>query len=101
MTASAPSAVLIKGVLLYGEGEPVDVLLADGQIAEIGTALSAGSAEVIEAAGHILLPGLVDLHTHLREPGREYAEDIETGSAAAARTRCLSPARASRCGRSR
>ncbi len=84
MTASAPSAVLIKGVLLYGEGEPVDVLLADGQIAEIGTALSAGSAEVIEAAGHILLPGLVDLHTHLREPGREYAEDIETGSAAAA-----------------
>ena len=60
MTASAPSTVLIKGVLLYGEGEPVDVLLADGQIAEIGTALTADDAEVIEAAGHILLPGLVE-----------------------------------------
>jgi dihydroorotase len=87
--------VLIRGVRLYGEGDPVDVLVVDGQIAEIGTALSApaGSAgaagpatevTVVEAAGQVLLPGLVDLHTHLREPGREYAEDIETGSAAAA-----------------
>ena len=42
------------------------------------------TAQVIEAPGQVLLPGLVDLHTHLREPGREYAEDIETGSAAAA-----------------
>ncbi len=79
------SAVLIKGVRLYGGGDPVDVLVADGQIAEIGSSLRApGGAEVIEAAGQVLLPGLVDLHTHLREPGREYAEDIETGSAAAA-----------------
>ena len=83
MSVSAP--VLIRGVRLYGEGEPVDVVVADGQIAEIGPALSAPKdAEVIEAAGQVLLPGLVDLHTHLREPGREYAEDIETGSAAAA-----------------
>lgn len=74
--------ILIKGVRLYGEGEPVDVLVADGQIAEIGTGAS-GDTE-IDAAGQILLPGFVDLHTHLREPGREYAEDIETGSAAAA-----------------
>jgi len=77
--------VLIKGVLLYGEGEQIDVLVADGQIAEIGSGITApGGAEVIDAAGQVLLPGLVDLHTHLREPGREYAEDIETGSAAAA-----------------
>ncbi|MEN4479963.1 dihydroorotase [Mycolicibacterium cosmeticum] len=74
--------ILIKGVRLYGEGEPVDVLVSDGQIAEIGTGLSGDT--VIDAAGQILLPGFVDLHTHLREPGREYAEDIETGSAAAA-----------------
>ncbi|MGB5110548.1 MAG: dihydroorotase [Mycobacterium sp.] len=77
-------SVLIKGVRLYGEGDPVDVRIADGQIAEIGTGLSDDVAELIEAGGQILLPGFVDLHTHLREPGREYAEDIETGSAAAA-----------------
>jgi dihydroorotase len=76
--------VLIKGVRLYGEGEPVDVLVADGQIAEIGAGIGSDANEVIDAAGQILLPGFVDLHTHLREPGREYAEDIETGSAAAA-----------------
>jgi dihydroorotase len=79
------SAVLIRGVLLYGEGDQVDVLVADGQIAEIGPTVKAPKgADVIEAADQVLLPGLVDLHTHLREPGREYAEDIATGSAAAA-----------------
>ena len=77
--------VLIRGVRRYGEGEPVDVLVADGQIADIGSALAVpDDADVIDAVGQILLPGFVDLHTHLREPGREYAEDIETGSAAAA-----------------
>ncbi|TDL05841.1 dihydroorotase [Mycolicibacterium obuense] len=77
--------VVLKGVLLYGEGDPVDVLVDDGQIAEIGSGLTGDSdATVIDAVGQILLPGFVDLHTHLREPGREYAEDIETGSAAAA-----------------
>ena len=77
-------SVLIRGVRLYGQGDPVDVLVADGQIAAIGSGLAADGAEVVEAPGQILLPGFVDLHTHLREPGREYAEDIETGSAAAA-----------------
>ncbi len=77
--------VLIRGVRPYGEGELVDVLVDDGQIAAIGVGLDAPKgAEVIEATGQVLLPGFVDLHTHLREPGREYAEDIETGSAAAA-----------------
>lgn len=73
---------VITGVRLYGEGDPVDVLISGGQIAEIGSGLTGD--EVIGAAGQIMLPGFVDLHTHLREPGREYAEDIETGSAAAA-----------------
>lgn len=78
-------SLLIRGVRLYGEGDPTDVLITDGQIAEIGAGLTAPkSAPVIEAPGQLLLPGLVDLHTHLREPGREYAEDIDTGSAAAA-----------------
>ncbi|WP_328355356.1 dihydroorotase [Mycobacterium sp. NBC_00419] len=83
MTQTQP--VLIRGVLLYGDGEPVDVLVADGQIAQIGPKLDVpDDADVIDATGQVLLPGFVDLHTHLREPGREYAEDIETGSAAAA-----------------
>ena len=82
-------SVLIRGVRLYGEGDRVDVLVDDGQIADIGAGLAQPGAlekdlDVIDATGHVLLPGLVDLHTHLREPGREYAEDIETGSAAAA-----------------
>ncbi|WP_156448553.1 amidohydrolase family protein, partial [Mycobacterium sp. NAZ190054] len=75
---------VLKGVRLYGEGDPVDVLVRDGQIAEIGEGLGGDADERIDCAGRILLPGFVDLHTHLREPGREYAEDIETGSAAAA-----------------
>lgn len=78
-------SVLIRGVRPYGEGERVDVLVDDGQIAQIGPDLAIpDTADVIDATGHVLLPGFVDLHTHLREPGREYAEDIETGSDAAA-----------------
>jgi len=81
--------VLIRGVRCYGEGDQVDVLIDapgyEGQIAQIGAGLVApAGCDVIEASGQVLLPGFVDLHTHLREPGREYAEDIETGSAAAA-----------------
>ncbi|WP_280362173.1 dihydroorotase [Nocardia wallacei] len=78
------SDVLIKNVRLYGAGDPVDVLLADGEIREIGTDLGVVDAETIDGAGQFLLPGFVDLHTHLREPGREDTETIESGSAAAA-----------------
>jgi dihydroorotase len=73
---------VIKNVTLYGEGEPVDVLLKDGVIAEIGSGLTGD--DVLDAAGCVLLPGLVDLHTHLREPGREDAETVETGTLCAA-----------------
>lgn len=76
--------VLIRGVRRYGEGDRVDVLVEDGQIAKIGPDLAVSGCELIDAPDQVLLPGFVDLHTHLREPGREYAEDIETGSAAAA-----------------
>ncbi len=79
------TSVLIRGVRLYGEGDAVDVLIEDGQISEIGSGLPVnGDLTVIDATGQVLLPGFVDLHTHLREPGREDTETIETGSAAAA-----------------
>nr|WP_042197071.1 dihydroorotase [Kibdelosporangium sp. MJ126-NF4]CEL22723.1 Dihydroorotase [Kibdelosporangium sp. MJ126-NF4]CTQ89863.1 Dihydroorotase (EC 3.5.2.3) [Kibdelosporangium sp. MJ126-NF4] len=74
---------LIKGAVPYGEGDPVDIRVEDGLVAEIGTSKSSGG-DVIDAHGLVALPGFVDLHTHLREPGREDTETIETGSAAAA-----------------
>ncbi|MEC3918136.1 dihydroorotase [Nocardia sp. CDC160] len=77
-------SVLIKNVRLYGEGDAVDVLLADGEIREIGAGLKADDADIVDGTGQFLLPGFIDLHTHLREPGREDTETIETGSAAAA-----------------
>jgi dihydroorotase len=75
--------IVIKGASLLGE-RTVDVLLGDdGLIREIGT-VDTSKAQVVDADGLVLLPGLVDLHTHLREPGREDAETIRTGSQAAA-----------------
>ena len=73
---------LIKGASIGG-GEPKDIHLKDGVIAEIGDGLTTSGANVLDASGLIALPGLVDLHTHLREPGREDAETVQTGTAAA------------------
>ncbi|MGA8209769.1 MAG: dihydroorotase [Nocardioidaceae bacterium] len=78
---------LLRGASPLGAG-PVDLLLRDGVVAAIGTDLSAADtagAETVDATGLVALPGLVDLHTHLREPGREDAETVETGTRAAAR----------------
>lgn len=77
------SKILIRGAKVLG-GEAQDVLIDGETIAEVGTGLSAEGATVIEAEGQILLPGLVDLHTHLREPGREDSETVLTGTRAAA-----------------
>jgi dihydroorotase len=74
---------LIKGARPLG-GDPADILIRDGAVAETGPGLAAADATVIDADGLIALPGLVDLHTHLREPGREDAETVETGTQAAA-----------------
>ncbi|WP_432496925.1 dihydroorotase [Kineococcus auxinigenes] len=79
------STTLVTGARVLG-GESADLLLRDGTIAEVGTGLSApDGADVVDATGLIALPGLVDLHTHLREPGREDAETVESGTRAAAR----------------
>ena len=74
---------LIRGARPEG-GDATDILLRDGVIAETGTGLSAAGATVIDADGLIALPGLVDLHTHLREPGYEASETVLSGSRAGA-----------------
>jgi dihydroorotase len=63
--------------------EKIDVLIADGKIAAIGRGASGPADEVIEAGGLLVTPGLIDMHVHLREPGHEDEETIETGTAAA------------------
>lgn len=87
MTPSETPTLLLRRVRPYGEGEPVDVLIRDGNIAAIGPDVGADTpadVEVQDLDGAVLLPGFVDLHTHLREPGREDTETIRSGSAAAA-----------------
>ena len=62
-----------------------DILIEDGQIAAIGEALEDSEAQVLEASGLAVAPGLIDMHVHFRDPGYTYKEDILTGGAAAAR----------------
>src|SRR6185295_11737260 len=61
-----------------------DVLVEDELVADVGAGLDARRAEVVDGSGLVMAPGLVDLHTHLREPGFEHKETVETGSRAAA-----------------
>ena len=80
--------IYIRGARLIdsssGRDEIADLFIRDGLIAALPPS-SPADAEVIEAAGLVLAPGFIDLHVHLREPGGEEAETIETGSRAAAR----------------
>ncbi|GIJ47803.1 dihydroorotase [Virgisporangium aliadipatigenens] len=73
----------IRGARILG-GDPTDLLVRDGVVAAVGADADAPGAESVDADGLVALPGLVDLHTHLREPGREDAETVLTGSRAAA-----------------
>jgi len=65
--------------------ETLDLLIADGKIAKLGKpgSIAANGAEVIDVSGKLVVPGLIDLHVHLREPGYEYKETVATGTAAA------------------
>ena len=65
--------------------EKLDLLVSGGKIARLGKpgSLPAGDAQVIDASGRLVVPGLIDMHVHLREPGFEYKETIATGTAAA------------------
>ena len=68
-----------------GTDAVVDVLLDGAFISKVGANLVANGAEVFDAKGLVVAPGFIDLHCHLREPGQEMSETIETGTRAAAR----------------
>jgi dihydroorotase len=75
--------LLLSGATLP-DGSRADIAVADGVITAVGTGLSVAGATVVDADGLQALPGLVDLHTHLREPGHEDSETVLTGTRAAA-----------------
>ncbi len=75
-------SIVLRGARPYGEAA-VDIVIADGLIVEILPA-GTGVGEIVDCTELVALPGFVDLHTHLREPGREDAETVESGSRAAA-----------------
>jgi dihydroorotase len=89
--ATEPAELLIRGAHVLDPraelDEPRDVLIRGGHIAELGSPGSLrppADTEALDAAGRHLFPGFVDPHVHLRTPGQEYKEDLETGTAAAA-----------------
>ena len=82
------SAILIKNGHLVDPANQKDVvcdiLIQDDKIAKVAANITDNEAQVIDATGKYVMPGLIDLHVHLREPGFEYKETIETGTKAAA-----------------
>ena len=81
------SRILVRGGRVLDPStdrdEVMDVLLESGRIASLGRDLRVDDAQVVDAAGCWVMPGFIDLHSHLREPGQEYKEDIATGGRAA------------------
>jgi dihydroorotase len=79
--------VIRKGRVIdpsQGRDEILDLLIVDGVISGTGESLQESGAEVIDARGKVVAPGLIDIHVHLRDPGQEYKEDIVSGTRAAA-----------------
>jgi dihydroorotase len=83
-----PQSLLIRGGRVIDPSSRldarVDILVENGRITQIGDGLKAKAAEVLDATGCVVTPGFIDIHTHLREPGREDKETIATGAQAAA-----------------
>lgn len=79
--------LLIKNGIVINPGDRserrADLLVKDGVVAQIAESLSSEADRVIDAAGAYCMPGFIDMHVHLRDPGLTYKEDIETGGAAA------------------
>ena len=84
MTRTIRRIVLKGGTVVDSRGEQrADVAIEDGRVVEVGAELK--GADTVDVAGCVVAPGFVDLHAHLREPGKEEAETIETGSRAGAK----------------
>ena len=79
--------LLIKNAIIVNADKiwdkPQDILCEEGKITQIASSIVSGKHEIIDAAGKKVLPGLIDIHTHLRQPGHERKETIETGARAA------------------
>jgi dihydroorotase len=79
--------LLIKGGRVLDPAQnlddTLDILIRDGKIDKVGKSLDAKGADVVDAAGKLVTPGLVDIHVHLRDPGLEYKEDIASGTLSA------------------
>jgi len=88
MADHAGELIITNGRVIDQSGEratPVDIVIGDdGRITDVAPGIDPGRRRVLDASGCVVCPGLVDLHTHLREPGREEAETVETGARAAA-----------------
>ncbi|HZF10300.1 MAG TPA: amidohydrolase family protein, partial [Thermoanaerobaculia bacterium] len=87
-TPDVPRLLIHGGRLIdpaQGIDGALDLLLEDGAVAQVGERLKRPKdAETIDASGLVVCPGLIDIHVHLREPGQEYKETVETGTMAAA-----------------
>ncbi|MCD4689337.1 MAG: dihydroorotase [Desulfuromonadaceae bacterium] len=79
--------ILIKGGRLIdpsnGIDDQLDLLIENGSVVAVGTDLDSADAQVLDATNRLVVPGLIDIHVHLREPGYEYKEDIQSGVRAA------------------
>ena len=67
-----------------GVDEKADILVENGVVREVASYIMDENAEIIDVSGKVIVPGLIDMHTHLREPGQEAKEDFLSGSQAAA-----------------
>src|SRR5690606_7534454 len=84
-TLNRPDLLIRGGGVVDAESDRVaDVRVSGGRVVAVGSGLDGADATTIDASGCLVAPGLVDLHTHLRQPGKEEAETIESGSRAAA-----------------
>jgi len=75
------NAIIVNADKIWDKSQ--DILCEDGKITQIASGIASANHEIIDAVGKKVLPGLIDIHTHLRQPGREDKETIETGSRAA------------------